>query len=264
MGDLEPGMQTHPTIVAIGVATTAVEADRARVRLDLDSKDMDLKEATKSLSAGVQEISRKAREIGLTEDQIESSGIRVVPAWPQESEGTVDAIFSTEVQVLLTFTDITKVHPFLIEVLRTKNIGSFDVQYINTEEAALRAKTREAAILNAQEKAEAAAVNLNGSVGRVVSFKSMSDDPMESLEAASGMNVGMGGVPAGPGFDPKATGQSQTGSKVVGPEEMLPSMAGASKTQSFMPAISLPGEFSKVPWKLSFSEMITVTYELVN
>ncbi|MFH1530688.1 MAG: SIMPL domain-containing protein [Pseudomonadota bacterium] len=261
-GDIERGVLDTQTIMVVGMATAAVDADQARVHLELTSEEADLVEATKSLGAGIQEISRKAKKIGLSEDQIESAGIRILPSQRQPNRNTTDAIYICQAQVFLTFTDIAMVQPFLIDVLPTQNVNAFDVQYINTQEVALRSKTRDAAILDAKKKAEATVAVLGASLGRAMFIKGMSDNPMESSEAASGGGGNMGRSPQMSGNDPLNAGLLGEKPGIEGMQQ-LPASGVAVSAGTSLPSIALPGEFRAAPWKISVTEVLSVSYEVI-
>lgn len=162
----QPGVTGMRQITVIGQGDVRVAPDLATVQLGVQTTAPTTQEALAQNSAQTQAMLDRLRELGVADRDLQTSGISIYPTHDQEARTITGYTVSNTVQV--TIREIAQAGTLLDQVVQAGANQVYGISFGLSDSAAVEAQAREAAMRNAQLRAEQLARGGNATLGSVL------------------------------------------------------------------------------------------------
>ena len=169
-----------PHIETMGVSQIQVEPDMADVNVEVAVTEKTAKAAKDNSDAAVAKFIARLTAAGVTKDQIQSANLNLQPQYVQDKAPELTG-YTASRQITVTVTDLSRLNAILDSALEEGMNRVNNIALKSSKEAEYVAKARQAAIVDAKQKAESLAKGFGENLGKIWQIRYYDQRPVQPV-----------------------------------------------------------------------------------
>ena len=171
-----------PHIETLGVSQIQVEPDMADLTVEVAVTEKTAKAAKDNSDAAVAKFIARLTAAGVTKDQIQSANLNLQPQYIYvQDKGPELSGYTASRQITVTITDLSRLNTILDSALEEGMNRVNNIALKSSKEAEYVAKARQAAIVDAKQKAESLAKGFGESLGKIWQIRYFDQRPVQPV-----------------------------------------------------------------------------------
>ncbi|MBW3515338.1 oxidative stress defense protein [Shewanella sp. NKUCC01_JLK] len=171
-----------PHIETMGVSQIQVEPDMADVNVEVAVTEKTAKAAKDNSDAAVAKFIARLTTAGVTKDQIQSANLNLQPQYVYVEDKAPELTgYTASRQITVTVTDLSRLNAILDSALEEGMNRVNNIALKSSKEAEYVAKARQAAIVDAKQKAESLAKGFGENLGKIWQIRYYDQRPVQPV-----------------------------------------------------------------------------------
>lgn len=198
--------EIKPQLTVSGTGLVRVTPDTASINLGVSTQDTDVAQAVAASNLAAESIIEAVKALGVAPEDVRTTYFNVSPQpmYDQNGQPTGQTTYWVNNTLVVTLRQVDQLGVVLQAAVDAGANSINGITFDLTDKTQAEEKARQAAIADAQQRAERLASAAGASLGEIISIftGSYSYGAINYVEAAPSGNVGTGTVPIAPGtFD---------------------------------------------------------------
>ena len=171
-----------PHIETMGVSQIQVEPDMAELNVEVAVTEKEAKAAKDNSDAAVAKFIARLTAAGITKEQIQSANLNLQPqyVYAQDKAPELSGYIASR-QITVTISDLARLNTILDSALEEGINRVNNIALKSSKEAEYVAKARQAAIVDAKQKAESLAKGFGENLGKVWQIRYYDQRPVQPV-----------------------------------------------------------------------------------
>lgn len=171
-----------PHIETMGVSQIQVEPDMAELNVEVAVTEKDAKAAKDNSDAAVAKFIARLTAAGITKEQIQSANLNLQPQYVYAQDKAPELTgYTASRQVTVTINDLARLNTILDSALEEGINRVNNIALKSSKEAEYVAKARQAAIVDAKQKAESLAKGFGENLGKIWQIRYYDQRPVQPV-----------------------------------------------------------------------------------
>lgn len=171
-----------PHIETLGVSQIQVEPDMADLTVEVSVTEKTAKAAKDNSDAAVAKFIARLIAAGVTKDQIQSANLNLQPQYVYVQDKAPELSgYTASRQITVTITDLSRLNTILDSALEEGMNRVNNIALKSSKEAEYVAKARQAAIVDAKQKAESLAKGFGENLGKIWQIRYYDQRPVQPV-----------------------------------------------------------------------------------
>lgn len=171
-----------PHIETMGVSQIQVEPDMAELNVEVAVTEKEAKAAKDNSDAAVAKFIARLTAAGITKEQIQSANLNLQPQYVYAQDKAPELSgYTASRQITVTISDLARLNTILDSALEEGINRVNNIALKSSKEAEYVAKARQAAIVDAKQKAESLAKGFGENLGKVWQIRYYDQRPVQPV-----------------------------------------------------------------------------------
>ncbi|MFB2660802.1 oxidative stress defense protein [Shewanella mangrovisoli] len=171
-----------PHIETMGVSQIQVEPDMAELNVEVAVTEKEAKTAKDNSDAAVAKFIARLTAAGITKEQIQSANLNLQPQYVYAQDKAPELSgYTASRQITVTISDLARLNTILDSALEEGINRVNNIALKSSKEAEYVAKARQAAIVDAKQKAESLAKGFGENLGKVWQIRYYDQRPVQPV-----------------------------------------------------------------------------------
>lgn len=171
-----------PHIETMGVSQIQVEPDMAELNVEVAVTEKEAKAAKDNSDAAVAKFIARLTAAGITKEQIQSANLNLQPQYVYAQDKAPELTgYTASRQVTVTINDLARLNTILDSALEEGINRVNNIALKSSKEAEYVAKARQAAIVDAKQKAESLAKGFGENLGKIWQIRYYDQRPVQPV-----------------------------------------------------------------------------------
>lgn len=171
-----------PHIETMGVSQIQVEPDMAELNVEVAVTEKEAKTAKDNSDAAVAKFIARLSAAGITKEQIQSANLNLQPQYVYAQDKAPELSgYTASRQITVTISDLARLNTILDSALEEGINRVNNIALKSSKEAEYVAKARQAAIVDAKQKAESLAKGFGENLGKVWQIRYYDQRPVQPV-----------------------------------------------------------------------------------
>ncbi|WP_133178336.1 oxidative stress defense protein [Shewanella decolorationis] len=171
-----------PHIETMGVSQIQVEPDMAELNVEVAVTEKEAKAAKDNSDAAVAKFIARLTAAGITKEQIQSANLNLQPQYVYAQDKAPELSgYTASRQITVTIRDLARLNTILDSALEEGINRVNNIALKSSKEAEYVAKARQAAIVDAKQKAESLAKGFGENLGKVWQIRYYDQRPVQPV-----------------------------------------------------------------------------------